>query len=226
MTDALDIGTEIAVVGDAPGQPATGHQAPTPRRADLPNTPDAGGPFKDVGGSKNPAFNDVLLLETLAAVYSPGDEPGMKAERQDRRASAVAQALTAFKPQDEIEGLLAAQAVALHFGAMECLRRAMLNGQPFDVATKLRKDGANLARGMTDMLAALDRKRGKGPQVIRVERMVVQDGGQAVVGTVQAGALQSPVTPAPPSVEHAAGGIVLDAAADLVAVPDRGRGGV
>jgi hypothetical protein len=38
---------------------------------------------------------------------------------------------------------------------------------------------------MTDMLEALDRKRGKGPQVVRVERVVVHEGGQAIVGNVQ-----------------------------------------
>lgn len=92
-------------------------------------------------------------------------------------------ALAAFKPTDELEGMLAAQAVALHHTAMECLRRAMLPDQHPDVASKLRKDGANLARGMTDMLDALDRKRGKGPQVVRVERVVVHEGGQA--GNVQ-----------------------------------------
>jgi hypothetical protein len=52
-------------------------------------------------------------------------------------------------------------------------------------ASTLRKDGANLARGMTDMLEALDRKLGKGPQVVRVERVVVNEGGQAIVGNVQ-----------------------------------------
>ena len=57
----------------------------------------------------------------------------------------------------------------MHHAAMECFRRAMLPNQPADFASKLRKDGANLARGMTDMLEALDRKRGKGPQVVRVE---------------------------------------------------------
>jgi hypothetical protein len=52
---------------------------------------------------------------------------------------------------------------------------------------RMRKDGANLAQGMTDMVDALDRKRGKGPQVVRVERVTVHQGGQAIVGTVQAG---------------------------------------
>ena len=103
---------------------------------------------------------------------------------QSAEFAAVA-ALRAFKPTDEIEGMLAAQTVAMHFGAMECFRRAMVYEQPPEVASKLRKDGANLARGMTDMLEALDRKRGKGPQVVEVERVVVHEGGQAIVGNVQ-----------------------------------------
>jgi hypothetical protein len=81
--------------------------------------------------------------------------------------------------------MLAGQAVAMHFGAMECFRRAILPDQHPEIASKLRRDGANLARAMTDMLDALDRKRGKGPQVVRVERVVVHEGGQAIVGNVQ-----------------------------------------
>jgi hypothetical protein len=73
----------------------------------------------------------------------------------------------------------------MHFGAMECFRRAMLREQPAEMASKLRKDGANLSRGMADMLEALDRKPGKGPQIVRVERVVVHEGGQAIVGNVQ-----------------------------------------
>ena len=63
----------------------------------------------------------------------------------------------------------------------------MLPGQTSEVASKLRKDGANMARAMTDMLDAMDRKRGKGPQVVRVERVVVHEGGQAIVGNVKGG---------------------------------------
>ena len=97
-------------------------------------------------------------------------------------------ALAAFKPFNEVEAMLASQAVAMHFGAMECFRRAMHPKQPADIAGKLRKDGANLSRGMADMLDALDRKRGKSPKVVRVERVVVHEGGQAIVGNVQHGA--------------------------------------
>jgi hypothetical protein len=138
----------------------------------------------NLGGSEMEDFNSLILRETMATIWDPGSE----GEGLAMRANACMAALSAFKPTDEIEGMLAAQAVALHFGAMECFRRAMISEQPGEFQTKLRKDGANLARGMADMLEALGRKRGKGPkQVVRVERVVVHDGGQAIVGAVAAG---------------------------------------
>ncbi len=100
--------------------------------------------------------------------------------------------------------MIASQAVALHFASLECSRRAMLPGQPADMASRLRKDAANSARAMIEMAEALDRRRGKGPQTIRVERVVVQDGGQAVVaGTVVTGGTLAAQGPAPAGLEHA-----------------------
>jgi hypothetical protein len=137
--------------------------------------------LKVMGGSDWPEFNDVLLKSVAATSNTDPDTV-------PQRVAAVSAALAAFKPTDEIEGMLAGQAVAMHLGAMECFRRALIPDQHPDAASKLRKDGANLARAMTDMLDALDRKRGKGPQVVRVERVVVHEGGQAIVGNVQPGA--------------------------------------
>ncbi len=96
----------------------------------------------------------------------------------------VIDSLAAFAPKDPIEGMISAQAVALHHASMECFRRAMIERQPADIAAKLRKDGTNMSRALVDMVEALARHRGKGPQVVRVERVVVQDGGQAIVGAV------------------------------------------
>jgi hypothetical protein len=152
---------------------------PTGRVGKVEATPQA---VRLLGGSDEPEFNALILIETLLCVRVPDCEDGSAA-----RLAAVTAALEAFKPTDAIEGMLAAQATALHFGAMECFRRAMIPDQPAEFASKLRRDGTNLARGMTDMLEALDRKRGKGPQVVRVERVVVQGGGQAIVGAVAAG---------------------------------------
>jgi len=45
---------------------------------------------------------------------------------------------------------------------------------------------------MAEMCAALDRRRGKGHQTVRVEHVTVQSGGQAIVGAV------APAAPATP----------------------------
>lgn len=180
-------------------------------------------PFRDLGGSKRHAFNGTIFRSVLSSMWvrrnGPDDPDAVKAAVQT-----AAAALRAFKPSDEIEGMLAAQALAAHHGAMECYRRAMIPEQPPEMATRLRKDAANLSRTMTDMLSALDRKRGKGPQVIRVERMVVQDGGQAVVGNVQTGSATLSA-PSPKAIEHEAEGIVVDGANASSSTPEGGRGG-
>lgn len=138
--------------------------------------------FKPFGGSEKHDFNLTVSREVLSCLRMP--EANVNNETIAPMTAAAGAALEAFKPADEIEGMLAAQAVALHFTAMDCLRRSMLPEQPSEIATRLRKDAANLMRTMTDMLEALDRKRGKGPQVVRVERVVVHEGGQAIVGNV------------------------------------------
>ena len=160
-------------------------------------------PFFSVGGSRVESFNEVIVREALATVWVPGNEE----DGQTIRAQAVIATLKGFKPSDEIEGMLAAQAVALHFGAMECFRRSMVREQPDEIASRLRRDGANLARAMTEMLEALDRKRGKGPQVVRVERVVVHEGGKAIVGNVSQRA--DPASP-PAALEAAQAGPTLD----------------
>jgi hypothetical protein len=145
----------------------------------TPATP-AESDLRGEGGSLVDAFNMAILRETLACIWPMGPE----SEKREKRILTAITALHAFKPQDEIEGMVAAQAVALHFGAMEALRRSMIDGQPAEIAARFRKDGANMARAMTDMIDALDRKRGKVHQLVRVERVVVEDGGQAIVGAV------------------------------------------
>jgi hypothetical protein len=151
--------------------------------------------FAKAGGSKVPSFNQFLVHEVMRLLacldtkdpYAPA-----------RSAAAAYAALAAFAPTDEVEGMIAGQCVALHHMAMECFRRAMLPGQAAEVASKLRKDGANMARAMTDMLVAMDLRRGKAPQVVRVERVVVHEGGRAIVGNVQGGDTAALTKPAPP----------------------------
>lgn len=167
------------VVHPVPAQPR--ELAVNPQAALAP----PGSPLQPIGGSPDPAFNAALIQRTANVVFVPGHLT--PAQQQDEANSVVA-ALRGFAPRDEIEGMMAAQAVALHHAAMEALRRSFLPDQTFDVADRLRKQAANMSRCFVDMCEAIDRRRGKGPHVVRVERVVVQDGGQAIVGSIAAGA--------------------------------------
>ncbi len=111
--------------------------------------------------------------------------PGIADEDRRRQMFVAVKGLQAFKPADEIEGMLGAQAMAAHHASMECSRRAMVPDQPFEAAQGFRKAAANASRTFVELLAALDRKRGKGgQQVVRVEHVHVHQGGQAIVGNI------------------------------------------
>jgi len=161
---------------------------------------------REVCGSGVDDFNLTMIRQVMGAIPTIGASGDV--DTANATINAAMAALAAFKPADEIEGMIAAQADALHHAAMECFRRAILSAQHADVASKLRRDGANLARGMTDMLEALDRKRGKGPQVVRVERVVVHEGGRAIVGNVQGGAI--PPTAPPLAIGQEQSAITMD----------------
>jgi hypothetical protein len=109
---------------------------------------------------------------------------------EDRTAQCAAAviAMGVFKPADGIEGMIAAQALAMHHASMECSRRAMLTEQPFEIAQGYRKAAASASRTFTERLSALDRKRGKGGQQrVTVEHVHVHSGAQAIVGNVAPG---------------------------------------
>ena len=175
---------------------STGQQ----RQIDVTISKQATESMREIGGSEYEVWDNALLHRTMMTAPPTVGSDGQPAENYT--AGLAGLALRGFAPKDTVEAMIASQAVALHFASMECSRRAMLPQQSADIASKLRKDAANTSRAMIEMCEALDRRRGKGPQTIRVERVVVQDGGQAVVaGSVVTG---SP-PPAPASAPLAIG---------------------
>jgi hypothetical protein len=81
--------------------------------------------------------------------------------------------------------MIAAQAVGAHHTVMECLHRACQPGESPEVASRLRRDAAAMSRSFADLVTTLERRRDRtARQVIRVERVVVEAGGQAIVGAV------------------------------------------
>lgn len=188
----------------------------------VPDRPDTSN-LKRIAGSNRDTFNTDLITATLKCLSTSAS---LSEDRRTQQYEAAAVALMAFQPTDEIEGMLAAQAVAMHHMSMECARRAIIPEQPFEMAQGFRKAAANASRTFIELLAALDKKRGKGgQQKVTVEHVHVHSGGQAIVGAVAPGAPGGGATEkaaAEPCVSAA--GLAHDTSLGAVISPLRGAG--
>ena len=126
--------------------------------------------LKRMCGSDEQAWNVELLSRVVAAAWPVQSKPGGAPTQastirrgDDQGAGALLRfaklELHACKPQDEVDGMIAGQAVALHHAAMRCLKLAAETGQTFETASSLRRDAADSARAMLSMVEALDRRR-------------------------------------------------------------------
>ena len=139
----------------------------------------------DLSGSASGAFTYALLS---GAVWVLDHHAQPDQGSRDVKRIAVRAFLKEVAPCDPLEGMLAAQLLGLHEAAMECLRRGAVAGQTFEGRQANLGQANKLARSYAVLLEALDRHRGKGrPQVVRVERVTVEAGGQAIVGAVSQG---------------------------------------
>src|SRR3954453_19069219 len=84
---------------------------------------------KNLSGSDAAEFSFVLAHQVRGALaYGAAPDPVMKGTQQ----LAAFAALAGTRPADPLEGMLAAQMVAVHDAAMSCLRRANVPGQTFE----------------------------------------------------------------------------------------------
>ena len=165
---------------------AKSKQAPAPAAPTIVVPDPAAGQarLKWLGGSQSDPFNTVVANQALDALWRPDTASD---EAKQKQISATAAALGGIGPQDEAEGMLAAQMIAAHSAAMECYRRAMIPEQPGAARNENLSQANKLSRTYATLMEALDRHRGKGQQKVTVEHVHVHSGGQAVVGAVQAG---------------------------------------
>ena len=163
---------------------------------------------RKAGGDKGGQNIEVPLTEALATTGSTDENLALVLMNQVSRtlsrpagvseAQVMKAALAAMKglaPRDELEGMLAAQMVATHTAAMECLRRAMIDGQTREGRDQNLKHAAKLLGVYARQMEALDKHRGKGQQKITVEHVTVNAGGQAIVGNVEGRATAASAEP-------------------------------
>lgn len=111
--------------------------------------------------------------------------------------SAVTEKISAYmhglNPQDELQGLLAAQIVATNHVAMRMLARSM-EGHPLESANHYTNRAHKAQNLLLRQIELFDRLKngGNSTQKVVVERVEVQAGGQAVVGAVAGGGGKPP----------------------------------
>jgi hypothetical protein len=137
--------------------------------------------WKSITGANSNILGGKLFRQVLAVI---GNGPTHKDE--DIFATTMA-ALKGIGPKDELEGMLAAQMVAVHTTAMEMSARALADGQTVDGVDRNINRVTKLMRTFTTQLEALNKYRTKGQQKITVQHVNVNDGGQAIVGDVNQG---------------------------------------
>lgn len=120
-------------------------------------------------------------LKVLSTVELGGGESGAGDERHF-----VLSIIKDLAPRDAVERMLAVQMVATHVATVRAASSLARSNQ----IPQLEANSTNynkLARTFTAQVEALKRHRSKGRQIVRVERVNVEPGGQAIVGDVHHG---------------------------------------
>ncbi|MGA0613428.1 hypothetical protein [Paracoccus sp. KR1-242] len=138
------------------------------------------GDFKRIEGATG---NDGVMNGLLGQISILGSQ----GKSIDAEASNFALGFVdSMEPQDATEALLLTQMAAIHQATMTMARRlnhASVISQQDAAERALNK----LARTYAAQVESLKRYRSKGQQVVRVERVTVESGAQAVVGNVNHG---------------------------------------
>ena len=139
--------------------------------------------MKDVGGSEFALPNTTRLAQAMNSTWKRDDSDEALATSKE----STILTLMGIDPQDDLEGMLAAQMLAVHNATMECFRRAMVEDQHFDHRERNLNFANKLSRTFTMQVEALQRYRGKGQQKVTVEHVHIHSGANAVIGSVTPG---------------------------------------
>jgi hypothetical protein len=163
---APDLGVKMS------GTPETGQTVTIGHEAAL----------QKIFGTKHPEMAEALLghcLKVLMSSEASDDHPG-----SDERLFMLA-AVEEIKPRDALERMLAVQMAATHVAMIRQGRR-MAHAEQLPQFEAHERAYNKLARTFTAQVEALRKHRTGGKQTVTVQHVNVSEGGQAIVGNVQA----------------------------------------
>lgn len=127
-------------------------------------------------------LSDVVVCNTAATGICSED-----LERPDsqREINATYEMFEDIKPSDSIEAMLLSQMVGMYNLSMKQLRDARMHDLTLDQVTQKVNRATKLSKTFVELLEAFNHCRGKGQQKVTVEHVTVNQGGQAIVGTIE-----------------------------------------
>ena len=135
--------------------------------------------LRNAFGTASSAFVQASLYQLVAAARLPGS--GIS----EIAVNASLAFIEGAKPQGEVEGALIMQMACTHTAAMSVLGTfAGFHSHHRDVPLKA-SAAARLMRAYATQVETLRRLRNGGSQVVRVEHVHVNEGGQALIGNVR-----------------------------------------
>jgi hypothetical protein len=132
-------------------------------------------------GTTSQAFVEASLQRLIAAAMLPGEPVSTTVS-----VSAALALVQSLEPENEAQAALAINAACLHAASANVMSRLSTGGADRRVVM-LATATSRLERAFHNALDTYYRLKRGHTQVIRVEKLEVQPGGQAVVGTVQKG---------------------------------------
>lgn len=164
---------------DASGNPILKHETTDAILSDARFTEAFGTPDKDL--------RDYLLNQVVQTFRGFVSSEGFDYSKMADFSNNAMALLNGIRPQDEVEGMLAVQMIAVHNMAMETMKRAMITGQTFEGTEANVNYATKMLRTFAAQMEALKRYRTGGQQKVTVEHVHVTAGGQAIVGVVNRG---------------------------------------
>jgi hypothetical protein len=143
--------------------------------------------FTEALGTPDKDLQNYLLTQVVQTFRGYVSAEGFNYDRVGEFTNNAMALLNGIQPQDEIEGMLAAQMIAVHNMAMETLKRAMITGQTVERTESNMNHATKMLRTFAAQMEALKRYRTGGQQKVIVEHVHVTAGGQAIVGVVNRG---------------------------------------
>ena len=143
--------------------------------------------FLEAMGTPDSELQAYLLDQVVQTFKGTTSTDGFDNNKIAPSANYALAILTGIQPQDEIEGMLAVQMIGVHNMAMETLKRAMLGGQTLEGKQVNVNQSTKMLRTYIAQMEAIKRYRTGGQQKMVVEHVHVNEGGQAIVGTVNRG---------------------------------------